>query len=331
MCTAPSEGVLAQAVLLASRAPSLHNSQPWRWVFDGAELQLFSVRDRMLRATDASGKQMVLSCGVVLDHLRAALAAEGWRTAIDRFPDPNRADHLASIRMYPAQLITDADVERAQAIRSRRTDRRPFAEPPGWDEFEPILRSTIPAGDLSLDVLPADCRPALARASRLTAALRRYDAGYQAELRWWTGNAATGMPQRALLNAQDRAAVSVGRVLPDGTAAAEAGIPVDRSTVLVLSTGDDSAAEVLHCGEVLSTVLLECTIAGYATCTLTHITELAQSRSILRSIMGGAVRPQALVRVGSVTDHDVGGAATPRRPLADVFETQRKDSRDGTQ
>ena len=38
---------------------------------------------------------------------------------------------------------------------------------------------------------------------------------------------------------------------------------------------------VLRCGEALSAVLLECTVAGMATCTLTHMTEIAQSRDII--------------------------------------------------
>lgn len=33
--------VIKDAVLLACRAPSLHNSQPWRWVADGGAVHLF--------------------------------------------------------------------------------------------------------------------------------------------------------------------------------------------------------------------------------------------------------------------------------------------------
>ncbi len=39
--------------------------------------------------------------------------------------------------------------------------------------------------------------------------------------------------------------------------------------VLVLST-PSIASRRTECGEVLSTILLECTMAGMATCTLTH-------------------------------------------------------------
>ena len=40
----PTE-VIAEAVTVACRAPSLHNSQPWRWVAEGNRLALFIAED----------------------------------------------------------------------------------------------------------------------------------------------------------------------------------------------------------------------------------------------------------------------------------------------
>ena len=39
---APNSEVIREAVMLASRAPSLHNSQPWYWVAEGATLHLWA-------------------------------------------------------------------------------------------------------------------------------------------------------------------------------------------------------------------------------------------------------------------------------------------------
>ena len=38
----PDSKVIRDAVKLACRAPSLHNSQPWRWVADGVDTHLFA-------------------------------------------------------------------------------------------------------------------------------------------------------------------------------------------------------------------------------------------------------------------------------------------------
>jgi hypothetical protein len=88
----------------------------------------------------------------------------------------------------------------------------------------------------------------------------------------------------------------------------------------VLSTAEDTRTDVLRCGEALSTVLLECTMAGMATCTLTHLIELRDSRDIVRTLIGGRGEPQVLIRVGIAPPMEDLPAATPRRPLDDVLE-----------
>ncbi|MGY2061071.1 NAD(P)H nitroreductase, partial [Nocardia gipuzkoensis] len=133
MNAVPTGEVVENAVLLAGRAPSLHNSQPWRWVFDGTTLRLSSIPERVLTAADPAGRQRMLSCGIVLDHLRVAMAAAGWRTRTARFPNPNRLDHLATLRFTSTRIVTEADRDRAAAIATRRTDRLPFTAPTGWD------------------------------------------------------------------------------------------------------------------------------------------------------------------------------------------------------
>jgi len=67
--------ILGAAVQLACRAPSLHNSQPWQWVAEGAGLHLYVDHSRILPSTDKSGREAYISCGAALDHLCVAMAA----------------------------------------------------------------------------------------------------------------------------------------------------------------------------------------------------------------------------------------------------------------
>ncbi|MEU2254974.1 NAD(P)H nitroreductase [Nocardia xishanensis] len=323
MSQVPTGETIEKAVLLAGRAPSLHNSQPWHWTFDGETLRLFAVPERMLAATDTSGRQMLISCGIALEHLRAALAAAGWRILLARFPDPNSRQHLADITFEPARMVTDGDRDRAGAILRRHTDRLPFLAPTGWPDFEYVLRSTFDPSDATLDVLGDDSRPTLARASEMTASLRRYDADYHAELRWWTGHtiADTGVPEEALPSPEEQQRVTVGRRFPESTAASRRSeVTADHSVILVLSTDRDTPDEWVRSGEVLSTVLLECTLAGYATCTLTHLTEVPHSRAVVRELTAGPGHPQVLVRVGLAPESEENAPATPRRPLGEILE-----------
>ena len=71
---------------------------------------------------------------------------------------------------------------------------------------------------------------------------------------------------------------------------------------------------------MLSTVLLECTMAGMATCTLTHMTELAASRNIIGILIEREAVPQVLIRVGVAPVLEGLPPATPRRPVTEVFE-----------
>ncbi|MBF6276832.1 MULTISPECIES: hypothetical protein [Nocardia] len=322
MNTVPTRDVVETAVRMAGRAPSLHNSQPWRWTFDGAQLRLFSVHERMLPTTDSTGRQLVISCGIVLDHLRAAMAAQGWRTIVATFPNPNDRTHLADVRFEPSPYITDGDRERVDAMARRYTDRLPFDEPEGWEPFETVLRTVFDPEDAIVDVLPDDSRAELARASELTASVRRYDADYHAELHWWTGHvvADTGVPRDALVSEEERGRVDVGRRLPTVTGEPRrTEVRADRSKILVLSTYGDSPAEWLACGRVLSTVLLECTLAGYATCPLTHLTEVPRSRSVVTRLIGRNAFPQVLIRVGRAPENQPHPEPTPRLPLHEIL------------
>jgi hypothetical protein len=76
----------------------------------------------------------------------------------------------------------------------------------------------------------------------------------------------------------------------------------------------------LRCGEMLSAVLLDATMAGFATCPLTHITELAASREIVAALIGQDTIPQVLIRVGLAPVIEEVPPVTPRRPIEDVLE-----------
>lgn len=314
--------VIKDAVQLACRAPSLHNSQPWRWIAADGGLQLFVDRGRVLPSTDRSAREAIISCGAVLDHFRVAMAAAGWATNVDRLPNPNNRDHLATLDFAPMNFVTDGHRRRAEAILLRRTDRLPLATPTDWETFEPLLRSRIDDSVAHLDVVADEDRAQLAEASRLTESLRLYDSSYHTELNWWTGHFENidGIPQSSLVSKAEGERVDVGRTFPPTSRGQRRpSISEDHSKVVVLSTDDDTREDVLRCGETLSSVLLECTLAGMATCTLTHITELATSRHLIAWLTGRNAQPQVLIRVGIAPIREQVPPPTPRRPLEEVL------------
>lgn len=315
-----SSDVIADAVHVACRAPSFHNSQPWQWVLDPRGLQLFVDPDRLVH-TDTSGREALISCGAVLDHLCVVMAAAGWVTGVERFPNPNDHGHVAAMEFTKMPFVTEGHRRRADAILSRRTDRLPFRPPPDVQSLELLLRTTVDEDVALLDVLGAEARPKLAEASHLTESLRLYDSTYHAELSWWTApfESTDGIPESSLVSAAESDRVDVGRTFPV-TSHQDRRLDVgeDRSTILVLSARDDTRRDILGCGELLSAVLLEATMVGMATCTLTHMTEVAASRDIV-SALTGRPYPQVLIRIGLAPALEQTPPPTPRRPLTDVL------------
>jgi hypothetical protein len=174
-----------------------------------------------------------------------------------------------------------------------------------------------------------ELRPELARASQLTESLRLNDSSYHTELDWWTGHFenSDGIPRSSLVSPAESDRVDVGRTFPvSAHHERRAGIGEDQSTVLVLSTDEDTRDDAFRCGEALSAVLLECTLAGMATCTLTQLTELQSSRHLIGTLTGRAAMPQLLIRVGEAHVLGEQPPMAPRRPLRDVLTFHRDTS-----
>jgi len=318
--TTVATDILARTVALACRAPSYHNSQPWHWVADRDGLHLFLDPNRLVQ-TDLDERQALISCGAVLDHLRVAMAAAGWKANIDRLPDPSNLEHLASIDFTEMTVVTAGHRRRAEAIATRRTDRLPFGPVTDWAGFETALRTRIDDTVALVDVVSDAGRRELVQATDLTNALRFYDPYYFATLQRWTApfEASEGIPYDSLASASEGDRVDVGRTFPIvHHPDRREQVPVDYSTILVISAHEKTRRDTLGCGEMLSTVLLEATVAGLATCTLTHLTELSTSRHLVEDVTGRAL-PQVLVRVGDAPPHEQFPPPTPRRPLADVL------------
>ena len=314
--------VIKAALLLACRAPSLHNSQPWRWVADGGAVRLFVDPNRVMYSADRRGREAIISCGAVLDHFRIAMAVAGWRTHVERFPiRATPALWLQSISLLPASSPMPTVVvptrfccvgltgfqwrrhrigNRWIAFARRRGRRR---RAPGCDRRR---RQTKLA-----DSVP------------LTDALRLYDSAYHHELNWWTApfESSEGIPHSSLVSAAETERVGVGRTFPVVPhSERRPGICEDFSRVVVLSTDGDTREDALGSGEMLSRVLVECTEAGMGTCTITHLTEVKASRHIVANLIDRTGWPQILVRIGIAPSMEQVPPSTPRRPLGDVLE-----------
>ncbi|NUS42695.1 MAG: NAD(P)H nitroreductase [Mycobacteriaceae bacterium] len=316
--------IVETALDIACRAPSLHNSQPWKWVAhlgstENHSVDLFFDGDRMLPFTDQFGRQMIISCGAALHHAQVSFAALGFPMRVERFPDPQHPSHLARLTLDSVDAA-DIDIDLAAAISRRSTDRLPFDDPADWNGHRAAFEVAAAAYGVAVHEIPAERRAMLAQASAQSAAERSYDDMYQAELSWWTGHSTEpeGVPRESLPSLAERSRVSLSRAFPTTERAPRRPeIRADHSRVLALTTPRDSHPQWLACGEALSAVLLTATARGLATCALTHLTEVPTARNLVAGLLGSMESPQVLIRVGAASNPQ--SAHTRRRPLAEVL------------
>ncbi|WFR71224.1 hypothetical protein P9209_18610 [Prescottella defluvii] len=89
MVAGPGIEEIRAAVVTACRAPSLHNSQPWRWRMVGGRLQSHADPTRAVPVADPLGRQMVISCGTALHHFEVAVTRYEVGAVVERLPDPD--------------------------------------------------------------------------------------------------------------------------------------------------------------------------------------------------------------------------------------------------
>src|ERR1700751_443693 len=94
--------VVAQAVW----APSVHNTQPWRFTADGRQISLYADVDRGLPVADPDGREMMISCGSAFFIVRLALRSLGYIPEMRLLPDPGQPTLVAQVS-WPQRAPAD--------------------------------------------------------------------------------------------------------------------------------------------------------------------------------------------------------------------------------
>jgi nitroreductase len=300
----------------------VHNTQPWRWRVGDGVIELYADRTRKLSSTDPDGRDLVMSCGAALHHLRVALADLRVASTTERIPDPENDTLMASVHV--AKGVPDQqDAALAPAIEQRRTDRRAMAAPPSPEQIRQLAWYAERQG-ATLHAVSGHVEQA-----RLLAILddaqdrQRQLPGYAAELATWTHRYHGGHDGIAAENRTTQATAYTLRAFPAGSLAA-APLPrtafEDGSTLVVVATEYDHVEDWLRAGEATSAVLLAATRLGLGTTPLSQPTEIEHTRNRLATAaLGIGGSPQLLIRIGHLPTNASELPATPRRPLTSVM------------
>ena len=193
----------------AIRAPSVHNSQPWRFVAGNDEsdaegtIDVFGDRDRLLGVIDPDGRELHISCGAAIELAQVRARSLGLSCAVHLLPEPNNPDHFARIEIGGQEPATPDEVALGQAVASRYTDRGRFEDRPVPGKVVERLRRVTASAGAWIRVLdqPGD---EVTTAVLLSHAddIERANPAYEQELAAWSRGedqlAADGIPSSAL-------------------------------------------------------------------------------------------------------------------------------------
>ncbi|MEV8510621.1 nitroreductase [Actinoplanes sp. NPDC051475] len=313
---------LADAASAAGYAPSIHNTQPWRWRLIGDTLDLHLVRSRILQVSDPDGRLATLSCGVALHHARVAAAAQGWRVAVTRMPRDAGPDLLARLHVGGRAPVDPPSVLHLRTIPLRRTDRRPVTDTPVDPAGLAAITTAVEEQNTGLYTLRPDDVLELAAAADHAQRSEAADPAWQSELAYWTGAArpaGTGISDAAI---PDRATQTT---VPGRDFGHHGALPVsaehDKAAVFVMLYGNaDEPLDWLRCGEALS--------AGWLTATEHRISvvphsapiEVIATRQAMRAMIASIGYPCLVLRLGTIGPADTGAPRTSRLPADQIID-----------
>lgn len=314
---------LRRAAARATLAPSIHNSQPWRFILTKGVLELHADRSRQLRVLDPACRQMLISCGCALFNARVALAAAGYSAEVHRFPVPSQSGLLARVSVGCPELAMDPGLAPLDpVVELRHTNRRRFAdEQVPATLIDDLIGAAAAEGAALLPITDEAKLVTTAVLAQRAASIEDADPAYRAELRAWTTDEldrADGVP--AMVVPRTGAQSYDDIPIRDFDTRGAGGLPADTHSsldqcLLLLWTAGDNPLAWLQAGEALQRVLLELTRQGYVAGIMSQVAEVPAVRAMLRRELDLVGEPHLLLRVGRAPVTP----ATRRRRLVEVL------------
>jgi nitroreductase len=309
---------LRAAATDAVRAPSLHNTQPWRFRLRDGGIELSVDPLRRLPATDPSGWGARIACGAALFNLRLALAVAGTPATARLRPYPTEPDVVA--RLLPAVPRRPTPTEQAlhAAIGRRFSNRTPFWPDPVPADVRWRLGEAARAEQCWLElVIGIGAVDAFAEIARSAHRVLERDPAYVAERVEWIRSEPSpdGVPTWAGgLRSEPQDLLP----RPDfgGRRRAPGRDYEPEPLVAVLGSAGNTATDQVTAGQALQRVLLTATDAGLGVSMLSQPIEVPGAREALRLSLGRFGTPQMVMRIG----YGQPGTATPRRRVDEVLD-----------
>ncbi len=312
--------VLQYAVL----APSGHNAQPWLFSVHGDELELFADRTRALPVVDPDDRELTMSCGAALFHIRIALRHYGYRGLTEILPKNHDPDLLARIRLDEPYQARPEEQQLFRAIPRRRTNRTRFQPRPLPEALLVDLQAAARTEGAALEIMRSETRRhALADLVAEGDRVQMANKSFRRELAAWVrpnrSSSRDGIPGYGFGIADF---ISVGGPFVirtfdlGGFQAARDRELADGSPVLaIVSTEADTPRDWMAAGQALARVLLRARTDDVWASFLNQPIEVEELRPRLREALDTTGHPQVILRMGYGPEV----RPTPRRTVEEVL------------
>ncbi len=296
-------------------APSLHNTQPWKFTVRGSEVRVLVDRNRQLRVADPDARELYISVGCALENILTAATYFGLSTALTYFPDPKDEIGVATIIFEDVgSKASLADQERFHAIPLRHTNRQTYANKPLNERDVQHLQACLNEKNVTLTVTDDPVTKQEIDSLVISADITQFaDPDYRDELNNWISQGEFGYRWLIARMGQLAATYIDSHHKPTK---ANADIVLNAPLLGLLSTSSNDRLAQIQTGQVFERIALNATTLNIGLQPLSQILQVSDLKPAVSKLFpGAAAAPQMAFRLGYT---DVAQDATAREQVDKV-------------
>jgi hypothetical protein len=273
---------------------------------------------------DPDDRELTISCGAALFHLRLALRHFGYAGTVILFPDADDPDLLARIQLGKSREASAEEQALFNMMYKRRTNRQTFEQRAVPEGVLIALQEAAHAEGAWLSIVQAEEeRTVIADLVVMADCMQWADKHFRREWSAWThpghNQRRDGIPADALGLGSLISSMSlrVGRTFDagKGKAATDRQLAAGSPILAVLGTNVDTPYDWLTAGQAVEHLLLYARSQEVWASFLNQPIEIPDMRLMLHNMIERVGSPQLLLRMGYGPEVP----PTPRRSVSDVL------------
>lgn len=297
-------------------APSLQNTQPWKFAVRGDEIRVLADTLRWMPVTDPDQRELYISVGCALTNLLVAATHFGFRYEVHYFPQDDDKLWVATVKFIDQNhSMTLADRELFYAIPQRHTNRQVYLNKAVSERDLQEIRNAVDDPNVSLFL--TDSIEVKRRVDQLQvqADFTQFaDPHYRDELAYWMNQGA--LNPSWLISRVGQMAVTylnMGSTMIQKDAELLASAPL----VGVLSTAENGHYHQVKAGEVFEHIALAGTGLRMGIQPMSQLLQVPALKAEVSALTSTPeLEPQFIFRIGYA---EPAAGYTPRQQLESVL------------